>query len=278
MEGDGHISTSGGKLHLNTSGAAPGTSAPGEEHKSDINAAVEAQFPQEKKAKKGAAPASASPAPAAAKPAAPEVKQQAQSGEKADTLTQSTMSAPSFTGYGSDVDGLVKKSPTLTDDINRLKKRGWTFKVGEAGKGTFASRTERVITIDKNELNDPLSVVQSLSHESGHALYDPQIDLSSRENYLNSTLSDEGAATLNNIKVQREIIANQGEDIGIAGNFINHAKYNDIYNSMKKGDIIDSEARKKIGRIFGRGEQTSNTGQYYEDYYGGWYDKNYPKK
>ncbi|MFE8118109.1 type VI secretion system tip protein TssI/VgrG [Brenneria goodwinii] len=81
VEGDGHISTSGGKLHLNTSGAAPGTSAPGEEHKSDINAAVEAQFPAEKKNKKGAAPASASAAPA--KSAAPAARQQAQSGKKA---------------------------------------------------------------------------------------------------------------------------------------------------------------------------------------------------
>ncbi|QTF07906.1 hypothetical protein HC231_08150 [Brenneria izadpanahii] len=83
VEGDGHISTSGGKLHLNTSNAAPGTSAPDPDHKSDINAAVEALFPAEKKNKKGVAPASASPAPAAAKPAAPEVKQQAQSGKKA---------------------------------------------------------------------------------------------------------------------------------------------------------------------------------------------------
>jgi len=33
-----------------------------------------------------------------------------------------------------------------------------------------------------------------------------------------------------------------------------------------------------FGRIFGKGEKTSTTNQLYEDYYGGWYDKNYPTK
>jgi type VI secretion system secreted protein VgrG len=45
---------------------------------------------------------------------------------------------------------------------------------------------------------------------------------------------------------------------------------------LSNGAIKESEARTQIGRIFGKGEQTSTTGQYYEDYYGGWYDKNYP--
>ena len=43
VEGDGHITT-GGKLHLNTSGAKPGTTAPGAGHKGDIDAAVQAKF------------------------------------------------------------------------------------------------------------------------------------------------------------------------------------------------------------------------------------------
>lgn len=47
---------------------------------------------------------------------------------------------------------------------------------------------------------------------------------------------------------------------------------------MKKGDITDSEAKTKIGRIFGIGEKTSNIGQCCEGYYGGWYEKNYPEK
>ncbi|HGA2727074.1 TPA: type VI secretion system Vgr family protein, partial [Enterobacter hormaechei] len=254
VEGDGYITT-GGKLHLNTSGTKPGTTAPGSGHKGDIDAAVQEKFAPGKESKAGVA---------ASAPA-----------ETSKNATPQASNVPS-SGYGEDVDSLVDKSPTMKNDIATLKKRGWTFEEGEAGKGTFANRQKRVITVDKNELGNPNAVVQSLSHESGHALYEPNIDFSSRDAYLNSTLSDEGAATLNNIRVQREIIANKGGDIGIAGNPANQTQYNRIYDSLERGAIKESEARKQIGRIFGKGEQTSTTGQYYEDYYGGWYDKNYP--
>ncbi|MDK3078040.1 type VI secretion system Vgr family protein [Enterobacter hormaechei] len=254
VEGDGYITT-GGKLHLNTSGTKPGTTAPGSGHKGDIDAAVQEKFAPGKESKAGVA---------ASAPA-----------ETSKNATPQASNVPS-SGYGEDVDSLVDKSPTMRNDIATLKKRGWTFEEGEAGKGTFANRQKRVITVDKNELGNPNAVVQSLSHESGHALYEPNIDFSSRDAYLNSTLSDEGAATLNNIRVQREIIANKGGDIGIAGNPANQTQYNRIYDSLERGAIKESEARTQIGRIFGKGEQTSTTGQYYEDYYGGWYDKNYP--
>ncbi|WP_420258896.1 type VI secretion system Vgr family protein, partial [Enterobacter intestinihominis] len=254
VEGDGYITT-GGKLHLNTTGTKPGTTAPGSGHKGDIDAAVQEKFAPGKESKAGVA---------ASAPA-----------ETSKNATPQASNVPS-SGYGKDVDSLVDKSPTMKNDIATLKKRGWTFEEGEAGKGTFANRQKRVITVDKNELGNPNAVVQSLSHESGHALYEPNIDFSSRDAYLNSTLSDEGAATLNNIRVQREIIANKGGDIGIAGNPANQTQYNRIYDSLERGAIKESEARTQIGRIFGKGEQTSTTGQYYEDYYGGWYDKNYP--
>ncbi|NRH24022.1 type VI secretion system Vgr family protein [Pantoea stewartii] len=258
VEKDGNITT-GGKLNLNTEGAQPGTSAPGSGHKGDISAAVQEKFTPGKPGKAGAlasAPADASN----------------------NAVAHANVQTPSFSGYGKDVDSLVEKSPTMKQDITTLKKRGWVFKEGEAGKGTFADRQGRIITVDKSNMNDAAKVVQSLSHESGHALYKPNIDLSSKDNYLNSTLSDEGAATLNNIRVQREIIANHGEDIGIAGNTANQKDYNAIFDSLQKGDITESDARMKIGRIFGKGERTSTTKELYEDYYGGWYDKNYPAK
>ncbi|CRH38845.1 Putative type VI secretion system protein VgrGB [Pantoea ananatis] len=258
VENDGHITT-GGKLNLNTSGAKPGTTAPGAGHKGDINAAVQEKFTPGKPDTAGAL--ASAPADASNNVANP-------------TRVQTS----SFSGYGKDVDNLVEKSPTMKQDITTLKKRGWVFKEGEAGKGTSADRQGRIITVDKSQMNNAAKVVQSLSHESGHALYKPNIDLSSKNSYLNSTLSDEGAATLNNIRVQREIIANQGGDIGIAGNAANQKDYNSIFDSLQKGDITESDARMKIGRIFGKGEQTSTTKEFYEDYYGGWYDKNYPSK
>ncbi|XRX80741.1 type VI secretion system tip protein TssI/VgrG [Franconibacter pulveris 1160] len=72
VEGDGYITT-GGKLHLNTAGTKPGTTAPGSNHKKDIDAAVQAKFSPQQKGKGVPAPAAGKKsAPAApATPAAP---------------------------------------------------------------------------------------------------------------------------------------------------------------------------------------------------------------
>ena len=258
VKGDGHITTKG-KLYLNADDGKAGVDAPGERLKGDIDKAVEEYFTPGKENKAGGAvPGAAAGAPKnSAKP----------------------ISKPAVTtGFGDDVDQLASKSPTLTNDLKKLKDDGWTLKEGNEGWGTMANRKTQTITVDKGALNDPARTVQLLSHESGHAMYTPKDDFSSRDAYLNSKLSDEGAATLNNIKVQREILANGGPDIGISGNPANQKSYNSIYDSVKSGKMTETEAQSKIGRIFGRGEQTSVTGQDYEDYYGGWYDKNYPAK
>ena len=68
VQGDGHITTSGGKLNLNTDGAKPGTSAPGSSHKQNISQAVENLFPPKQKGQ--AAPAAPKAAAAPAKGAA----------------------------------------------------------------------------------------------------------------------------------------------------------------------------------------------------------------
>ncbi|MGX9363775.1 bacteriophage T4 gp5 trimerisation domain-containing protein, partial [Pantoea ananatis] len=72
VNGDGHITTSGGKLNLNTSGAQPGTGAPGAGHKGNINQAVVNLFPPKQKGQAApAAPkAAAAPAKATAAPLA----------------------------------------------------------------------------------------------------------------------------------------------------------------------------------------------------------------
>lgn len=82
---------------------------------------------------------------------------------------------------------------------------------------------------------------------------------------------------MNNIKARREILANGGADIGIAGNSANHAAYNKAYDQFLKDGNADA-ARQAIGAQFGKGEITSNTKQPYAEYYGGWYDNNFPPK
>lgn len=178
------------------------------------------------------------------------------------------------TGFGAEVDAIAAKSPSLQQKLNRLQNDGWQIQFGPAGGGSTCSRPDKVIKIDGAKMGDPVAIAQTLAHEAGHATYTPRHDFTSKNAYVRSALADEGAATLSNIQARREILANGGADIGIAGNKANAEAYNAAYDQfLRDGD--ENKARDTIGTIFGRGERTSNTGLAYEDYYGGWYDKTY---
>lgn len=178
---------------------------------------------------------------------------------------------------GQTVDSLVAMSPTLSSNLTTLEARGWTVDYGMAGQGSYADRGTKTITLDSNLKGNAAQATQVLAHEVGHAMHPYTMDTSSRLAYLNGALDDEGAATLKNIQVQREIIQAGGPDIGIAGNPANHAIYEQAYTQYLK-DGNTQAALRKIGSQFGTGEFTSTTGQNYADYYGGWYDKHYGGK
>ncbi|CAM3385979.1 hypothetical protein [Burkholderia ubonensis] len=179
------------------------------------------------------------------------------------------------TGLGSDVDQLAAKSPSLQSDLRKLDEEDWEINFGPSGGGSFADRRRKIITIDGDLKDHPVSATQTLAHEVGHATYPLREDCSSKAAYVNSTLDDEGAATINNIKARREILANGGQDIGISGNSANHASYNKAYDQFLLDGDADA-ARRAIGEQFGEGELTSNTRQPYAEYYGNWYDANCP--
>lgn len=176
---------------------------------------------------------------------------------------------------GPDVVALASKSPSLMNDMAKLQKAGWHVQLGEAGKGTSTDRVNNMITIDRAELGHPSTVVQSLAHEVGHARYGDHINNSSRAANVRSHLADEGAATISNIRDEREIIAHHGPDIGIAGNPANTKAYNNAYNHYLKTHDA-AQARNTIGTIYGHGEITSTTHQPYADYYGSAYDARHP--
>lgn len=224
------------------------------------------------------APAAAVKGPGAAPPKAPPAKAASSSTPAAAAPPPASTSVK--TGLGDDVDKLAAKSPSLQKDVKKLQDEGWVTEYGPAGGGSYADRDSfpRKIVIDSNLKTDPKAATQTLAHEVGHATYPYKPDLSSKAAYVKGTLADEGAATMNNIKVQREIIANGGPNIGIAGNSANHAAYEKAYDQFVK-DGNAAKARDAVGAIFGNGEKTSTTGQSYADYYGSAYDAaNPPKK
>lgn len=183
-------------------------------------------------------------------------------------------------GLGEGADRLIEQSPTLQADLKKLEDEGWKIEYGPKGEGSACYRQSDppTIVLDGNLKNDPRQAVQVLSHEVGHATYAYKPDYSNLDNYVNGALVDEGAATMKNIEVQREILANGGPDIGIAGNGANHAQYNSINDAaLKSGDAAG--ARAQIGEIFRNGEiaSTSGAGQTYGQYYGDWYKDTFKK-
>ncbi|MCC8397429.1 hypothetical protein LJ656_33235 [Paraburkholderia sp. MMS20-SJTR3] len=173
---------------------------------------------------------------------------------------------------GEDVRALLRKSPSLVVDLKTLGDAGWEMEYGEAGKGSHVNRYLQIIILDSGLKRRPTSYAQVLSHEVGHAMNPYEPDYSSKSAYLQGTLEDEAAATMSNIRTQREILASHGPDIGVGG--VNSAAYNAAYDKF----LLDDNAvacRQAIATTFGT-EVTSNTGQTYADYYGSWYEEGYP--
>jgi hypothetical protein len=182
---------------------------------------------------------------------------------------------PVTTGLGADIDNLVNQSDTLSANLQALLAQGWTISYGEAGKGTFADRNTKTIVVDPNQRGNPTAAVQSLAHESGHALYalEPEVPMAglTREQYIQQNLDrhlrDEGEATLMNAQVRNEINGNGGPDIGMAGNPANSANYSNI--ASQNQDYADrANARQQVGSVYADGEHTSTPpNPSYRDYY-----------
>jgi hypothetical protein len=189
------------------------------------------------------------------------------------------------TGLGYRVDQLASRSPTLVANLKDLDGK-CDIAFGEEGKGTYYDPNalpRPKIIVDPADADNPEAVVQSLAHESGHALYtiDPYVppDGLSRQDYVDRNvqrdLKNEGEATLTNAQVRKEILDDGGPDIGIAG--AQSQKYAEI--AEKYPDPKDrDQARTEIGQIFADGEQPSgdeNAGKTYRQYYAKSYEDFY---
>ncbi len=87
---------------------------------------------------------------------------------------------------------------------------------------------------------------------------------------------------MNELKVQREVLANTGGQIDIGGvNPKNDALYNAAYDQFLKDDDA-IKAQQAIAQIFGDNERISGpiNGVHptHNEYYGGWYDKHIAPK
>ena len=176
------------------------------------------------------------------------------------------------TCLGSAADELAALSPSLEDSLQKLEKDGWKiqYKTG----GSIAEIDKKRISINSSLKEKPTALIQELAHETGHAITSYKPDYHSKETYVRSMLASEGAATLNGLIVQHEILAKGGPDIGVSGNGRNYEKYQEIYERYRSAQLSEDAACKEIGEIFRHGEKPGATGgvQTYEQYYGDWYE------
>jgi hypothetical protein len=169
---------------------------------------------------------------------------------------------------------IARNSPVLLEEWQRLKNEKWQIQF-EPNQGTYTdyhrNGNNKVINIDPELKKDPEQFVDALTHEMGHALYGPPvIDRSTRASCIGSQLDNEGAATMNSIKVERDILAHGGFDI-IPPSVVDD-KFEAIYGTyLKAGSTNEAyqAAIGAIGREFGALTPSTAPGSTYNDYYGG---------
>jgi len=177
---------------------------------------------------------------------------------------------------GEEVNALIALSPSLQADLFTLAQTHWKITYGSRNQGSFTNREKAVIMLDGHLRQHATQAIAVLAHEIGHAMHPYTPDYSSQEHYLENALADEGIAVINNIRVQREILAAKGTDIGIVGidNEQERTFYNAVYDILSAGNISREQAQHKIGQTY-RHKIASTTHQTYEETSQAWYNNAY---
>jgi type VI secretion system secreted protein VgrG len=187
----------------------------------------------------------------------PEAAEESGEGE-APTMKERVENLNVLTDATPEQKDIISKSPSLVERLEAHQNRPDAKIIeGTPGGGSSYDPTNGTLTIDPEHAKGN-TLAKVLAHESGHF---PQhsCDLppytDSENSYVNCRVDAEGTAVLQNIKVQREIIANGGPDIGINGSF--PQVYNQIFDQQEAGLISKSEAEARIGSIIGQFERSS---------------------
>lgn len=159
---------------------------------------------------------------------------------------------------------LLEQSPTASQEISQLTNDGWNILWANTSM-SITIAPNHVIYISSQYEDDSYAqaAASQIAHELGHALYAGSIDTSSRENYISSSLYDEGFATANNIKISLEVGIDK---IPVSGSPQIVDTYLSEYNDgVKSGNM--NIAYSEIAQTYGSSEKTGS-GEDYSEYYG----------
>jgi hypothetical protein len=157
---------------------------------------------------------------------------------------------------------LVLKSPTLVDDISRIRDEGVRIRLVPGPCRAYYDRKRRTIYIGRWCPRNYKII--SIAHEFVHALVrptrDPIVGETGRQEFIERCLEEETEAIVHEISIVKELIkANVKVD----------PKELEWLNRYKRG------GRKAVRRALVR-TITSTTGEDYPEYYGSWYDEMIP--
>jgi hypothetical protein len=154
------------------------------------------------------------------------------------------------------------KSPTLMDDIGRIKKEGVRIRLVDGPCRAYYDRKKRTIYIGRWCPRNYKLI--SIAHEFVHALVKPTIDplpgKTGRQEFIDRCLEEETEAIVHEIRIVKEL--------------------------MKAGVPVDPKELEWLKRYRSGGRRairralqktiTSTTGEDYPEYYGSWYDEIIP--
>ena len=174
-----------------------------------------------------------------------------------------------ITNLGDDVDKIAADSPTLQENIKDLQEADWNIMYGPDSGGTYTNYEDREIVVSEYYRDKPAMAMHALTHEVGHATYQGEIDISSRDAYIDSKLKGEGGAAIYSVMIREELLDNGAIDI-----MKPHSDPNELKTLVsayeKYGD--DHSAWSEAGKVYGN-RKTSTTGEKYNDFYGHRYDE-----
>jgi type VI secretion system secreted protein VgrG len=175
---------------------------------------------------------------------------------------------------GVDLTTYAQMSPTLAWEIASATAT-WNFNFAYDARGSRLEWDDQVkgtIYINSAYQNDIDALIRGMSHELGHVdhkVSDDPLKVTPQQ-YVNNNLVSEGFATLSNERVQREILAAGGRNIGISGNEANHAFYDAEYERFANRQISMQQAAITIGAHYGQHELAKAAGGEnvsYNEYY-----------
>lgn len=165
--------------------------------------------------------------------------------------------------FGKRLVEVALKSPTLIDDIHRIKSEGVKIRQVDGPCRAYYDRRKRTIYIGRWCPRNYKLI--SIAHEFVHALVRPTVDPvageTGRREFVERCLEEETEAIVHEIRIVKELLK--------AGVKVD-PKELEWLNRYKRGGR--RAIRKALEKTI-----TSTTGEDYPEYYGSWYDEIIPQ-